>query len=393
MNLPPPKKVIFFTNTLLPISQTFIKEQALNLRSWQPILVGEKYDNNGLTLDEFERLFLLSPNYSHIEKFIYRLCRWFSIASPFTLKRLKSLNADLIHAHFATSATDIWPYAKALGLPLVVTLHGYDITINASWWEEGNDTLRMKSYPQKLTSLIKAKEISFIAVSCAIKEYAISRGIPANRIRVCYTGLDIEKFRPSRKNTCPQIIFVGRLVEKKGPSILINAFSIVKKMMPSTELIIVGDGPLRQECEELSRNLELEIIFTGALKSNDIIKLIQGASVLCLPSIKANNGDDEGFGMVILEAQACGTPVISSATGGAEEGIIDGITGFKFSAGKIDELAEKLIEILNDKNALSIMSKAARTYIEINFDIKKRIVDIEKVYTEAISGCQHENIK
>lgn len=387
------KTVIIFRNNLLPTSETFIKEQLLQYKNWDPIAVGETQVCDGLTLDDINKVMLLSSR-GFFEKFLYRLCRWFSLASPLTVRRLKKLNPNLIHAHFATSGTDIWPYAKALKLPLVVTLHGYDITIHPQWWQDGNDTYRMKRYPRKLAKMAIAPEVTFIAVSKALKEHAISRGIPENKIAVCYTGLNIEKFQPmpwTEKNK--QIIFVGRMVEKKGPHILINAFSYVKSKIPNATLIIVGDGPLRSECELLAQQLGLPVKFTGALPSSSVAKLIQSSSVLCLPSVRASNGDDEGFGMVILEAQACGIPVVSSATGGAEEGIIHGITGFKFTAGDSQKLASYVIKILDNKQLLATMSKAARLHIEELFNIEERILDIEHIYTMVTSGTSDENTK
>src|SRR5690606_4063699 len=128
-------------------------------------------------------------------------------------------------------------------------------------------------------------------------------------------GASIEK----RKN---RILFVGRMVPKKAPALLVEAFAEVRKSMPNAELVMIGDGPLRKQTEHAAETLGVPVIFLGAQNTNEIMAQLQESKVLCLPSIVAESGDAEGFGMVILEAQSCGVPVVSSAMGGASEGLL-----------------------------------------------------------------------
>jgi len=106
------------------------------------------------------------------------------------------------------------------------------------------------------------------------------------------------------------------------------------------------------------------------------------ARVLCLPSLTAANGDAEGLGMVLLEAQACGVPVVTSARGGASEGIIDGVTGFSFAENDVEELSERLYAVLADDVRALAMSHAARQFVLEAFDIRKCTQQLEDLYEE-----------
>src|SRR5690606_12677303 len=133
---------------------------------------------------------------------------------------LNRLQADLVHAHFGIDATDIWPSVKKAGLPMLVTLHGYDINIDREWWEDGHEGLRRRVYPQRLLTMAKDPKVHFIAVSQAIKKRAIEFGITPEKITVSYIGVDTDRFKPAglplseRKR---RVLFVGRMVEKKAP--------------------------------------------------------------------------------------------------------------------------------------------------------------------------------
>lgn len=381
----PKKKVIFFTNILLPSSQTFVKEQACNLKNWEPVFVGETDDINGLTLEGFEKIILLSAKYNYIEKLIYRICRWISIASPLTLKRLQTINADLIHAHFGPSGTNIFPYAKALNIPLIITLHGYDITIRKEWWENQNNNFRMRNYPKQLHKISKDNNVFFITVSNAIKNKAINFGIQEKNIDTCYIGVDTKKFSPCETAITERkkrIVFVGRIVEKKGIEDLIKAFALTKKEITDAELVIIGYGELKEKMEKLCDSLNIEVNFLEKMNSQEIINELNKAMIFCLPSTTAKNGDSEGLPISILEAQSVGIPVITTFHSGNIEAIIDNCSGFLSTEGDYLSISEQMKTILLDKNLLIKFSTAARKNVLEKFDINTCTHNLEKIYNK-----------
>lgn len=376
-------KVIVYKSDILPYSETFIKEQILSLKKWNGILVGKRLIKNGLSLKGLSIDLIEKDRLCFFSKLVEKYNFLMKHISDYEFYKLKSHQAKLIHVHFATEAVRIWPTVKKLRLPMVVTLHGNDINVYREWWESGNAGFIMRRYPQRLLELASESNVHFIAVSKAIRDRAIEYGIPDEKIAVHYIGIDCERFIPSglaitqRKQ---RILYVGRLVEKKGAGYLLQAFAKVANRIPNAELVIAGDGPLRTLLKEQANQLRLNVSFLGALSSVQVQQQLHEARVFCLPSVTAENGDAEGLGIVILEAQACGVPVVTSARGGATEGILDGVTGFSFPEKDVSILAERLFTLLQDDRLINDMSLAAVDFMKNNFDIKKCTKSLENYY-------------
>lgn len=362
-------RVAIYANDLLPLSQTFIRDQAKSLKHWDPILVGRQRLKDGLDLSGL-RTEIVPAASGAIGRTLHY---WLQHSELNLANKLRALNVRLVHAHFSTDATDIWPTVKALGLPMLVTLHGYDINIHRRWWETGKGGLRRCAYPLLLLRMAQDPTVRFIAVSEAIKRRAIEYGIPENRISVCYIGVDTERFKPSGlpiNQRRKRILYVGRMTEKKAPLLLIRAFAEVKKRIADAELVMVGTGPLLESARRLAKELSLPTEFLGGLDNWGVLEQLHMAKVFCLPSLTASNGDAEGFGLVILEAQACGVPVVTSAHGGAQEGILPGETGIAFEQGSLHDLVCGLLKYLEDDDAATSASIQAARFARQAFDIR-----------------------
>lgn len=376
------KKVIVFRKDLLPSSETFIKEQARFLRHWKPVLVGYDRVKNGLDLGGLEVKIIAGVATNTIGRYALRLRQMLGLAHRPTVETLRTIDAHLVHVHFGTDATDIWPSVKAVGLPMVVTLHGYDINIHRQWWESGHGGVHRRLYPRRLLKMAQEPAVHFIAVSHAVKFRAIEYGIPESKITVCYIGVDTERFKPGGvplDQRCKRILFVGRMVEKKAPLLLIRAFSEVRKHVPDAELAMIGDGPLLKEARQLAQDLDVTVEFFGAQDTDVVLEQLNQARVFCLPSVTAGNGDAEGFGLVILEAQASGVPVVTSAVGGAAEGILDGVTGHVFNERDTYSMSEALAAYLID-GGLAVTSIASNQYVKSHFDLRICSLKLEELY-------------
>lgn len=381
-------KIIIFRHSLLPISETFIKEQARALSQWQPVLMGYERTINGLDLGDMEVRIIPRAAVKIIGRYALRLCQFLGRPHPPTMAALRTTGARLVHAHFGTDATDIWPSVKAVDLPMLVTLHGYDINIHRQWWEAGHGGIHRKVYPRRLLKMAHEPTVHFIAVSQAIKRRAIDCGIPEDKITVCYIGVDTERFKPAGlpiDQRRKRILFVGRMVEKKAPLLLIHAFAEVRKQVPDAELAMIGDGPLLKEAQQLAHTLDVPVEFLGAQDTDGVLAQLHQARVFCLPSVTAENGDAEGFGLVILEAQACGVPVVTSARGGSAEGILDRVTGYAFDEDDMSAMVEGLTMYLGSDNELMAASIAARRYVQANFDLQICSSKIKNSYKEIIT--------
>lgn len=380
------KSVIVYSNELLPYSETFIYEQARALKSWTPLLLGEKASMLGLDLTPLHHQVLENPQTSWWLRSACRRLRRIGMPDPRGVTMARSFGASLVHAHFGTSAVEIAPLARHLKLPMVVTLHGYDVTIRRDWWEAGNAGSRARRYPEKLLRLASREDVTFLAVSQSILEAAVGFGLPRHKIKVRYIGVDTTRFRPAAPplvSRPKRILFVGRFVEKKGVAYLIQAFASVREEIPDAELVLAGDGPLRRELECLAKKMDVPVKFLGVCNNDQVRCLMESSRLLCLPSISASNGDSEGLPMVIMEAQACGLPVITSATGGRDEGISNGVTGISFPERNVAALSNCLIALLRNDDVLSAYGAAARTHAISNFDLDRCTLALEESYNVA----------
>lgn len=378
-------KVAIFRANLLPISETFIRDQANALTEWEPILLGRKNAENGLATHNLQREIV--PEHGNRLSHIFRFLQW--APEPNLTNRLKRLDIRLVHAHFGTNAAQIWPSVKAAGLPMLVTLHGYDININKEWWEAGHGGLSGRVYPRRLLKMANDPAVKFIAVSNAIKQRAIEYGIPEDKITASYIGVDTQRFKPDglpilqRKK---RILFVGRMVEKKAPTLMIRTYAEVLKKAPDAELVMIGAGPLLAASQRLAQELSVDVNFLGAKSSDEVLEQLHQSRALCLPSVTAKNGDAEGFGMVILEAQSCGVPVVTSARGGGSEGICNDVTGYSFTEGDAKQAATQLIKILSNDELTSKLSASAVGFVQKRFEISGCTKKLEAVYQSFASG-------
>jgi glycosyltransferase involved in cell wall biosynthesis len=374
--------VIVYRRFLLPLSETFIKDQLMGLRRWRGVLVGLNHAHE-LPLDGMDVRILRSDYRTFFERLRWKLSKWLGTVPRSVIKQLKQEQASLLHVHFGVDAIEAWPIAKALNLPMLVTLWGYDINIHRDWWEAGYGGWRMRSYPAQLLELAQQPRVRFIAITDAIRRRAVSYGIPAAKIWQCYPGVDTAKFAPSGRPIVERerrVLFIARLVEKKGCEYLIKAFVQVQRTVPDASLIIVGDGGLRRDLQQIALRLDVRAEFRGALSRAEVIQELQIARVFCLPSVHAANGDAEGFGIVLLEAQGSGVPVVTSAMGGASEGIDDGVTGFAFEERDVDTLARRLITLLTDDALATSMALAGPRFVSNKFDLYRSTERLETLY-------------
>lgn len=376
-------KVVVFRNELLPSSETFVKQQLRALQRHEAVLVGYQMVREGLSLDGLVTHLLPGCERGFLSRRCLRSCQFFGMAHPSTVKALTESSAVLVHVHFGPDAVDVWPSVRRTGLPMLVTLHGYDINTRADWWTAGNGGLRQRFYPRRLLTLSKESRVHFLAVSKAIRNQAIQYGLPPEKITVHYIGIDTTQFRPCATPVFgrpKRVLFVGRLVEKKGVSNLINAARVVADRVPGAQFVIGGDGPEAPRLKQQAEELGVPVRFLGRLTADEVRSQMDRARVFCLPSVTARNGDAEGLPIVLLEAQASGLPVVTSAKGGSTEGMQDGKTGFRFTEKNEHDLAVKLEKLLMDDVLLSRFSGNAADFVRENFDIKSQTKKLEAIY-------------
>jgi glycosyltransferase involved in cell wall biosynthesis len=369
-----------FRHTLLPPSETFIAEQASHISNFDVHFFGREPGSGDFDLPN--RHTIQNNNKRFIERSFYTLTG----QNRRLMKKIKSVDPVLLHAHFGVEGVYALPFARQLGIPLVTTFHGFDATKRyidlirsgkISWY---NFVIKMR--------MLKHQGDCFIAVSNYIRSKLIQRGFPPEKIVVHYIGIDPHRFTPDDKEDDGQtILTVGRLVEKKGTEYLLKSVHKIKQSIPDVKLNIVGDGPLRSSLEKLTYELGLSncVIFYGALSYEKVVNIMKKATVFCLPSITASDGDAEGLGLVLLEASASGNPVIGTMHGGIPEVVCDGENGFIVPEKNVSALTDRILLLLKNPVLRREIAVKGRKWVECNFDITKQGEKLDQIYKNVIN--------
>jgi glycosyltransferase involved in cell wall biosynthesis len=377
------QNVLIYRNELLPFSETFILSQANALKKFRPIWAGLRRVDDHLDIDRYE-VVTLNSSEAVQEKVKRRFFLRTGCAKSFQAK-IESHKAKLVHAHFAIDACAILPIVRRLGIPLITTLHGYDITShesNMTHWPTTRAYIRRRGELWRYTS-------RFLCVSEHIRRQATQRGFPEEKLQVHHTGVDLKKFALGQKRPSGNIVlFVGRLVEKKGCIHLIRAMSRVEKSIAGAQLTIVGDGPLRATLEREASYWLKNFLFVKRQSHAEVRKWMADASVLAVPSVRASDGDSEGLPTVICEAQAAGLPVVAFAADGVVEAFPEKLRCNLPQEGDERGLAERIGQLLTNDELWRYTSCMGRNYIEESFDLEHQTQKLEGIYDEAIAGLR-----
>jgi phosphatidylinositol alpha-1,6-mannosyltransferase len=185
-------------------------------------------------------------------------------------------------------------------------------------------------------------------------------GVPEERIRVVYNGLDHSRFGPGDPDPVVTarhglagkrvLLTLARLDPRKGQDQVIRAMPAILKAVPDAVYLIVGDGPDRGRLEGLVESLSLRshVIFAGRVPDREVCAYYRSCDLFVHPNRAMPDGDNEGFGLVFLEAGACGKPVIGGNTGGVPEAVVHGSTGLLVNGESHTEVAEAVVRILTD---------------------------------------------
>ena len=372
------RNVIIFRELLLPPSETFVLAQARSLSRYSPVFCGLTDVPQPLPVPHPIHLTERALPFSRLMLEGYRRLQW----APRFHQRVRQAKPALIHSHFAVDATDALGLQQSVRVPLVVTLHGFDVATSDETFALRPSGCRFLRRRPRLWQTAA----HFICVSRAIRDMALHAGYPEQKLSVRYIGIDCDRFQPAleagREDNL--ILFVGRLVEKKGGEYLIRAVGELRDRGIPARLVMVGDGALRAELEQLAQELHVPAEFEGVQKSDTVRSWMRRARVLCNPSVTARSGDSEGLLIVLAEAQAMGLPVVSTRHSGIPEIVRHGETGLLAAERSVAELSSHLERMLTDRPFWSACSQRASAWIRESFDIRKCTAGLEEVYDQAV---------
>ena len=342
---------------------------------------------NGINIKRFryfftrlEKLAYQGGILSNLKKkpWLYGLVPFFLMAEYVVLLRMLRLyRFDLIHAHWiipqGLMALLARPFAESKPAVLC-TSHGGDL-----YGLRGRFFNWLKLFVLNHTNRLTV-------VSRAMLKNVLSMGADPNKVSVMPMGVELKKYfaPPPERKEHHALLFVGRLVEKKGLRYLIEAMPQILKKNPSAYLRIAGDGPekaaLEQRISELKINDSVQLL--GPVCNQDLPLVYQASNIVIFPSVIAADGDREGFGLVLVEALGCECALVVSDLPAMQDIIIDGKTAIVFPQRNVKLLAERVNELLDNSTLQISLGKAGRQFVLKHFDMDR----IGEKYLELIES-------
>lgn len=264
---------------------------------------------------------------------------------------LRRHGSRVVLSHYLDLSVDWLPLGARLGARFFAHAHGYDASA----------ALRDDDTRERMKALAKADGI--IVVNRVMRDRMLQLGVPEQRLVVIPYGVDVpESFTPRAVGEVVHCVSVGRLVPKKAPLLLLDAFARAADAVPSLRLTCVGEGPLLEEAQAHARDLRLgdKVTFTGAMPHGEILRMLDQADSFLQHSVVApDTGDEEGVPVAILEAMAHGLPVISTRHAGIPEAVEDGASGHLVPEGDTVAMAERIVMLARDAGMRRSMGEHA----------------------------------
>ena len=289
----------------------------------------------------------------------------------------------LVHAFFLS-----WPaciglaVAKATRRRFSLSAHARDIFV-----EQG-------------AAAIKVRAASFVAICTAQGLERLKQLLPApehSKLHLVRHGIDASLWQRAQTAAPPgkqeatredRVLFVGRLVPKKGLEFLVRAFAAVRRQRPACMLTIIGDGPQCNAISELIGSLGLSpcVEMLGWRDSATVADYMRRSALLAAPSMIDAQGDRDGVPNVILEAFASGAVVVASRLDGVAEAVKDGQTGCLVDPGDAEQLAGAILRLLADPSTRRRLGQGAREFVAAEFEARKNVAQLAALFGQAAAG-------
>ena len=276
-----------------------------------------------------------------------------------------------LHAHFAHDPALVALLVRRLtGLPYSFTAHARDL---------------VQIPPSSLAA--RAAEATALVTCCQVNADYIAATLPARlpSVRVIHHGVELDLFKPRPRPTVVadvQIVTVGRLVEKKGFPDLLRALGRLKASGRRITCRVYGDGPLLRPLAELRDSLGLAdaVHFLGERSRETIIQALHSSDVFVLTPTVTEDGDRDGIPNVLVEAMACGLPVVSTSAGGIPELVTHSENGFLTAPGDVASIENHIATLLDSPKLRQQMGVAARRTVESGYDVNMAAERLQKIF-------------
>ena len=275
---------------------------------------------------------------------------------------------DVAHVEYGNTAIRVYKFLSENDIPFVVHYHGKDASAE----------FISPTYAREVLQVFD-KAAFIVTASEHVKRLLVIRGCDPGKIVVIRYGIETDKIKPmewkERFNSPPSIVFLGRLTEKKNPLALIHAFELVLQQIPEATLSIIGTGKLENKVKSRIKQLNLQesVKLLGSMPQAEALQLVNQHWIFAQHNVTAVDGDQEGYSLAPAEAAALEIPVVSTLHNGIPEHVIDGHTGYLVREFDYVSMADRIVELLNDRNKMVAFGKAGRQNIIRLNDPDKRL--------------------
>lgn len=268
------------------------------------------------------------------------------------------------------------------GIPYWVHIYGEElVVIQRHWWLK------------RLVLWILARAEGVTTISHFSRELLTEFGVDRERCLLVHPGVDFAKFqtdagnKPAGLPAGPILLTVGRLMERKGHDLIIAAMPELLKLVPNLQYVVGGTGPSLKKLKEMRQasTAQANIHFLGLIPEEELPALFRASQIFVHPNRVTARGDFEGFGIVFLEAGACGIPVIGGRSGGTPDAVLDGESGYLIDPDSISDLVERVSELLQNPETRSRMGARGREWAQ-EFDWDRPALAVWSASTKGKAG-------
>ena len=362
-----------------------IYRQITGLRRVQPVVIAQKRENADRF--PFDKIDIVGKPATHLlRRFWFRQVR----NRPWQISErevsalgavLDRENAQLLHIFFGHIAVHLLPLIQAWSKPSVVSFHGADVLVD----------MEKPAYRKATKQMLDAVTRVFVR-SASLQRAVVELGGNENKIDIVRTGIPLGEF-PFREREFPangewRFLQASRLVQKKGLATTLHAFTHFLGHYPRATLTIAGEGPMREELQELTRKLKIDdrVVLPGFVAPEKLREIYYTSHIFLHPSETGSDGNQEGIPNAMLEAMATGLPVFATDHGGIPEAIENGISGILVPERDYEALSQALLKAVQDRDRLTRLARNGANAVAQKFDQQNQIRRLEEIYLGMIGS-------
>jgi len=372
------KNLAIFCPTIGAASETFIQRHMIDLAPGRTFAIARSVPPTSAMQWEVNcpTLLLEKPDFSQVglPSFLNKYSRLFPVVIQYYLIRrfLKKHHINVIMGEYLNWSLQLLPIARKLGIRFFAHAHGIDISLHF------RDPKMRQSY------LLYREADGVITVNNLQKERMVNLGLDPAKVHVVPCGVEIPDLINSPEETLDKVrcVAVGRMVAKKAPILLLNAFRLALQKHPNITLEYIGDGPLMSSARQFVSAVGLEgnVVLHGSLPHQQTMEIMEKADIFMQHSITdPDSGDEEGLPVAVLEAMARGLPVVSTFHTGIPEAVVDQETGFLVKEGDSQAMADALERLIVNKVLRVEFGKKGRERAKEHFSSEKEVAALREI--------------